>query len=564
MNEEIITINETYETKYYGSIYEYFNYGHVKYRITQECIYAEGPENKKGRTSSYTIPLAFRVNDRILMVKEVMGFENCVNIQEITISEGIEEIGWNCFENCTKLRNVTLHKGLKKIDIQAFAGCIRLKEITIPDGIQTLTTSLFEDCKNLNTVILPNSIRKVYRMAFKGCTSLRKISFNEPLLLLGDNAFTDCHNLTEINIPHIDKIEGNPFRNCDMLQIINGQITIVNRLVIHQNTLIAALDTSRELTIPYGVTAIGECAFLSNKCTEVVTCPSTLKQIKRKAFWKSNLQRIHFTGTLEGIEPYAFDWSQLTEITLPDGLTTIEEGTFESCKNLESVTFSSSIKWIDKYAFLNCESIKSIKLPDSVEQIRESVFKNCFSLSKVKLGKGMTHIGDFCFQNCTSLSHINLSALVEIGFGVFFRTPLEDKYSKNDFRMYRSENCVPYDIYMGTPVDVRFNAYGPGQLLFENCQTILSACGNNPRIKTIYEAAFLNCINLHTANFPSVEIVKEDAFRGCTSLTKVVLSDHLKEIGPRAFAGCSSLSRSSITIPEGAKVDPTAFEGCKD
>ena len=46
----------------------------------------------------------------------------------------------------------------------------------------------------------------------------------------------------------------------------------------------------------------------------------------------------------------------------------------------------------------------------------------------------------------------------------------------------------------------------------------------------------------------SVVVIKNEAFRNCAALTKVILSENLKEIESRAFYGCLKLK--SITIPE--------------
>lgn len=62
-------------------------------------------------------------------------------------------------------------------------------------------------------------------------------------------------------------------------------------------------------------------------------------------------------------------------------------------------------------------------------------------------------------------------------------------------------------------------------------------------------------------NHPVISI-GEEAFRGCKSLTIIVLPEGLEYIAEEAFQFCESLS--SITLPQGLKtIGRWAFEGCR-
>ncbi len=59
----------------------------------------------------------------------------------------------------------------------------------------------------------------------------------------------------------------------------------------------------------------------------------------------------------------------------------------------------------------------------------------------------------------------------------------------------------------------------------------------------------------------TVVAIKDEAFRGCSSLESIVLPDSIKEIGYSAFRECTSLK--SIILPESVTVIPEyLFEGC--
>ena len=73
----------------------------------------------------------------------------------------------------------------------------------------------------------------------------------------------------------------------------------------------------------------------------------------------------------DSIEKGFFDKysTQLKEVIIPEGITTIEANAFEGCFSLESVTLPSSIKHIGPNAFAGCKELKEVILPDSITDI---------------------------------------------------------------------------------------------------------------------------------------------------------------------------------------------------
>ena len=61
--------------------------------------------------------------------------------------------------------------------------------------------------------------------------------------------------------------------------------------------------------------------------------------------------------------------TQVKEVIIPEGITTIGENAFEGCISLESVTLPSSIKHIHRNAFADCKNLKEVILPDSISDI---------------------------------------------------------------------------------------------------------------------------------------------------------------------------------------------------
>ena len=98
------------------------------------------------------------------------------------------------------------------------------------------------------------------------------------------------------------------------------------------------------------------------------------------------------TGTIAG-ETYWFpsswfdcqglDASQITEIEIKDGVTSIVDNAFYNCESLKSVTIPDSVTSIEGSAFSGCSSLTSVTIPGSVTSIGQSIFYDCTSLTDV-------------------------------------------------------------------------------------------------------------------------------------------------------------------------------------
>lgn len=74
-----------------------------------------------------------------------------------------------------------------------------------------------------------------------------------------------------------------------------------------------------------------------------------------------------------GIDAF-YERQHLTAVSIPNGVTVIEENAFKSCPNLTSVTFSENIVAIGIRAFYACVSLTNVVLPKSLTTIGESAF----------------------------------------------------------------------------------------------------------------------------------------------------------------------------------------------
>ena len=118
----------------------------------------------------------------------------------------------------------------------------------------------------------------------------------------------------------------------------------------------------------------------------------------------------------------AFDnCSGLTGITLPPGITRIENYAFHNCSGLLNVSLPNTLTYIGWYAFFGCSGLTSVIMPDSVTSVGSDAFEYCSALQSVTLSRNLTSIPSSCFSGCSSLRSIEFPAGLEtIGYEAFY------------------------------------------------------------------------------------------------------------------------------------------------
>lgn len=110
----------------------------------------------------------------------------------------------------------------------------------------------------------------------------------------------------------------------------------------------------------------------------------------------------------------------VTSVTLPEGLTTIEDSAFESMNGLIEIVIPDSVTHIGKVAFSDCQSLQRVVLPAQLQTISEDLFESCGSLTEVNIPAGVKTLEAGCFAACTSLKKIQLPKGLETIGGLAF------------------------------------------------------------------------------------------------------------------------------------------------
>ena len=123
---------------------------------------------------------------------------------------------------------------------------------------------------------------------------------------------------------------------------------------------------------------------------------------------------------IKSMNSFLFSWSNLTEVTIPENIQSIDKAAFYYCEQLQKVTISSGIKEIGKSAFYNCCKLSEITIPYNVKKIDKEAFCGCTAMESVNIENGVQQICEHAFCGCKILPNITLpNSITELGGRVF-------------------------------------------------------------------------------------------------------------------------------------------------
>ena len=293
-------------------------------------------------------------------------------------------------------------------------------------------------------------------------------------------------------------------------------------------------------------------------------------------YWLYDAERVEIPATFGGkpvtkiISSLFSDCHKLTDVEIPDSVTSIGYNAFSGCTGLTSIKIPDGVTSIESGTFWGCSSLASVTIPDSVVSIGSGAFYGCGSLTNITIPNGVTVIDGEAFRGCSSLTSVTIPDSVTSIGGSAFDDCNKLKYNEYGDAQYLGNEQNPYVVFIKpkyadaetiTNIDVNTTTkfiYGKA---FANCVYLTSITIPNS-VTSIGDRAFYGCRKLTSITIPNgVTSIELGMFYDCSSLMSVTIPGKVTSIGNYAFRGCSSLT--SITIPNSVtSVGDYSFYGC--
>ena len=402
-------------------------------------------------------------------------FYNCSSLTSITIPDSVTSIGTATFSGCKNLTSITIPDSVTSIGNSAFVGCKNLTSITIPDSVTSIGESTFKYCSNLKTISL-SCKSSLKRNDFGEQADL--VSYTNQHLLTKTAAkaatCTEDGNKEYWTCEHCGKYFLSDDTNPETATAVELSETVIP--ASHKLTKVEAKDATcaedgnkeywtcehckkyflSDDTNPETATAVEQSetilpalnhknAIIQNATEPTETepgysgdrycpdCDTVLEKgytywVEDNLTWKlyeDGTLNISGTGTMKDYDSDSnpspiYNNSDVKEVVIEDGVTSIGNKAFDSCSSLTSITIPNSVTSIKAATFYGCTSLTSITIPDGVTSIGYATFTGCSSLTSITIPDSVTSIGYATFTGCSSLTSITIpDSVTSIGYATF-------------------------------------------------------------------------------------------------------------------------------------------------
>ena len=342
----------------------------------------------------------------------------CLNgepVTELIIPNTVTEIKNRAFSNCTGITSIIIPNNVTLIGDSAFCNCSNLTSVTIGDSVTSIGSRAFYDCHsiaNINIISIESwcNIKGLGNLTTYGTSdktfslngeSLTELVIPNTVMTIPSSAFLDCTNITSVTIgKNVTTIDGSAFSRCNSLETVYWNATECENagsddypIFGHSNPTIMTIVIGDNVTkIPsralYGcdVANINYIGTIESWCN-IQGLGNVTRGTKNKTLSINGeiITELVIPDTVTSIPVDAFLLcTNITSVTIPSSVTSIGSSAFHSCSNLASVTIESGVTTIDDVAFYGCSSLTSITIPDSVTSIGSSAFKSCSNLKTIQ------------------------------------------------------------------------------------------------------------------------------------------------------------------------------------
>jgi hypothetical protein len=291
------------------------------------------------------------------------------------------------------------------------------------------------------------------------------------------------------------------------------------------------------ITSIYGQLSIADSAYENSRTLEYIEIPEGVTRIGRWAFRDCiNLKYVKLPSTLSSIGFGAFAGTAISEITIPENVTTIESSAFAACRNLTKINIPAGVSNIDTLMFLFCNDLSEINVHDS-NNMYSSIDGILYNKSRTELiyyPKGrsgdcniseiVNKINQDGLRACEKLLNINVNI---------------------SNRNYSSINGVLFDKTIATliiyPAGKKGNYTVPNSVqdieswAFYRCRQLTGVTISN-RVSIIKTHTFTECTELVNIYIPnSVTLIERGAFEFCIKINQNLRQMIIEKYGRQCF-----------------------------
>lgn len=405
-----------------------------------------------------------------------------------------------------------------------------MSQINIPSSVVSIQNYAFAGCSSLSQIDIPSSVTSIADGLFANCTNLSQVGIPNGVTRIGSSTFYRCQSLTDLKIPSsVASISSNPFEGCSNLK--NVEFASIESL--------CGID-----------------------------------------FWNENSNPLNITRKL------IVNGTEVTDLVIPNSVTSIGKYAFYGCDNLDNVTIPSSVTSIGSdafygyngliyfssvspsaYSWIGCGSNAMLIVPDA----SYSSYLAQWSDYASQITPTSLHSVDVTLTANTSMSALhkmvgddNLEYIVDLkisgsinSYDFMILNNKMPRLRKLDLSGCKVKGCE-YEHRQGYHTD---DDIFPMYAFFNQTNKLMKLA--LPQVDSIASYALYGCSRLSELTFADITTgIGDNAFYGCSSLKSLIMPASLQKIGSDAFSRCYSLQE--VTMPATMQsIGRYAFQDCR-
>lgn len=319
------------------------------------------------------------------------------------------------------------------------------------------TVSVQTNDINLVNVVIPETVThegvtytvtETPARGFEKMKSLLTVDIPKTIVKFGQHTFNECSNLEKTIIHDVNA----------WVQIDFSNTSLANPAYKSENLYLGdKLLEDVVITVP--IKQINPLTFYFVRTIKKVVLPSTVETIGKWGFYKCGVEEINLPQALTTSLEYAFQYSGLKRLEMPDNYINLKSSTFLECLNLEYVKIAKNMKTLPLFSFNKCNNLKEVEFNEGLETIKKGAFI-ATSLKTVNLPKSLIKIENQAFVEDMYIEEVNIGPNVNfIGYMAFYISPSTAQQFNwtTPMKSVTCEAVVPPTMETTTTGDITYN-----------------------------------------------------------------------------------------------------------